>query len=190
MRHAKTIITLALVFGLLASPAAVVAQEAEGMDAAPTWLEIRTRGQGHDISGAEVELDGGFAIREGVRPDYILVAEDTRASGGWMRIENSDFYGDADGPVVMVSTTSQHIKSGAGWWAGTGIAVGELGPFDPEGPPNSTVFSYAQLDGEGENAGLTLVMVEIETPESGPVWRGMIIPSEQIPPMPDPVVVD
>jgi hypothetical protein len=84
----------------------------------------------------------------------------------------------------------QHlIEAEGGDWVGSGISVGE-NRFRDGDPPMRSSWSSAELQGTGEYEGLTLFMNVTLDPDRGEVWRGMILPTDQVPAMPDPVAAE
>ena len=190
--HRTTITLLAAVTLAAAGSGSVLAQEGPDERVLPSWFEIENLGpNGDDVVGEVADHAWGSTFRGDTRPDYWIVAVDSRASGNWTRHLHSDFHGTPDSGMVMAETSSHEIQNADGRWVGTGVSYGESGPLPEDGPPLVDEFAYAQLEGEGEGEGegdyegLTLVMVRTENS-----WRGVILPSDQIPPMPDPVLAD
>ena len=124
----------------------------------------------------------GMVVRDRVvrdhRPVQIVEATDARASGLLTSNVNLDFVQLPDG-AVMTAAGSERLTNDDGSWVGTGrfVTVG--------GEDGGLTASMDVLTGEGGYVGLTLIVGQFASEETATTW-GVIVPTDQLPPMPEP----
>jgi len=109
----------------------------------------------------------------------MLEATDPRASGLITISVNSNLV-EIGGGAVMTAAMSERLTNDGGAWSGTGrfvMASAEDGGL---------MAAMDVLTGEGSYEGLTLIMGQFAGAAAMTNW-GVIVPSDQMPPMPDPV---
>ena len=185
MKLIRTGMAAAMAVGLLAGSTAVaVAQDADEERVAPVMFKIRDVGNpngGDDVPGAWTEFDWGMTINGAVRPDRKLKAGDPRASGFLTIVANEDLYSDSKGGPIVVGATSQRLVNADGAWAGTGTELLDFTEMVDGEPPKRKFGSWTELAGEGAYEGLTLIMFQDHNS-----WHGVIMPTGQVPPVPEP----
>ena len=115
------------------------------------------------------------------RPQVLTVeATDPRASGLVTTTTNWNTVVLGDEWKVITTATSERLTNEGGTWTGTGRGVLTGGEV-------LMMTGMDVLTGEGGYEGLTLVMGHFMQMNVGDTNWGFILPSDQVPPMPDPV---
>ena len=170
------VVILTLLGGL---SVAVAAQDTEADPMAPAFFTF-------DQPVMERVMDGEYAydadelpqaIRGEVAEGYIE-ATDPRASGRVTSVANMNMLAVEGGGVANVAAMKRLVNDG-GAWSGT-----SLGLF--MSAEDGAVTSMTVLTGEGGYEGLTLIMSEYYD-DNAQTQRGVIVPSDQMPPVPDPI---
>ncbi len=117
------------------------------------------------------------AVRGEVAEGYIE-ATDPRASGRVTSVTNMNML-EVEGGGVATAATLMRLVNDGGAWSGTTLGLHMVA--EDGGASSMTV-----LTGEGGYEGLTLVMSEYYD-DNAQTRRGFIVPSDQMPPMPDPI---
>ena len=162
---------------------AVAAQDTEADPMAPAFFTF-------DQPVMERVMDREDAYEEDANADELpqevrgqvavgsIEATDPRASGRVTSVTNMNMTEVEGGGVATVATMMRLVNDG-GAWSGTALALHMAA--DDGGVTSMTV-----LTGEGGYDGLTLIMGEYYD-DNAQTRRGVIVPSDQIPPMPDPI---
>jgi hypothetical protein len=106
-----------------------------------------------------------------------MEATDSRASGVLTSVNNWNQLMVGRGGLAAGATRHRLVNEG-GAWSGTGHGFHMI-------TERGGATTMAILTGEGGYEGLTLVMIEYADDDTH-TRRGVIVPSDQMPPMPDP----
>jgi hypothetical protein len=172
MRTLRLSLAGAVILMLLGAWTSAVAAQEAADPMAPAFFTYTTEPVG------ESTMPEGMVV--GDDQDMQMVeATDPRASGLVIISANSNLIELGDG-AIMTAVMSERLTNEGGAWSGTGRFV-MAGSGD-----SGVMASMGVLTGEGDYEGLTLIMGQSEG--AGPMsnW-GVILPSDQVPPMPDPV---
>jgi hypothetical protein len=119
-------------------------------------------------------------VMRGYQDASIVEATDARVSGLLTETANWNWaVGDETG--VLSAATSQRLTNDGGAWVGEGRMV----LADAGG--SSRMAGMTVLAGEGDYAGLTLILSQAWDAAADPLYWGIIVPTDQLPPMPDPI---
>lgn len=152
---------------------------------APAAFTFTLKPKGEPTWGTERESEDGRTMEErGIRELHDMEAADPRASGVLTSVRNQNQLEIAGGGIQTQAFRMRLVNDG-GEWAGTdhGLLAFTEGVFGAAG-------GVTVLTGDGGYEGLTLVLsIPWNLPgeaESSTAW-GVIVPSDQMPPMPDPI---
>ena len=119
-------------------------------------------------------------VMRGYEDANTVEATDARVSGLLTETLNSNWaVGDETG--VLSAATSQRLTNEGGAWIGEGRMI----LADANG--SSRMAGMTVLAGEGDYAGLTLILSQAWDAAADPLNWGIIVPTDELPPMPDPV---
>ena len=167
-------LTAMVILGLLGSlSVAVVAQEAEPDPMAPAFFTYTTEPVG------ESPVEGDENVVRDHREMDAVEATDPRASGLLTTIGNWNEVAH-EGFGFMNAATSVRLANDGGAWSGTGR--GTIAYVDGR----SLMTGLSMLTGEDGYEGLTLMMNQYWDLDTTTFW-GVILPSDQVPAVPDPV---
>jgi len=163
---------------LVAACSGVVAAEDEADPTAPAYftfdepvVEPSMDDEAQDSEGFTREVRGATEVSH-------IEATDPRASGRMTTLGNMNMLEFDDGGGLATWAGQVRLVNEGGAWSGS--TEGRM--FVVEG---GGATSVATLSGEDGYEGLTLVMVEYYDDDTT-TRRGVIIPSDQMPPMPEP----
>jgi hypothetical protein len=162
------VVTLALVGGL---SVAMVAQETEPDPMAPAYFTYTTEIVEYSPRG------NPMVLRNHPQVDRVE-ATDPRASGLMTTTTNWNTVVLGDEWKVITTATGERLTNEGGTWTGTGRGV-------MSGGEAMMWAGMEVLTGEGGYEGLTLVMGQFMQMDVGDAHWGFILPSDQVPPMPD-----
>ena len=174
------VVILTLLGGL---SVAVAAQDTEADPMAPAFFTF-------DQPVMERVMVGEYAYEEDANADELpqkvrsevavgyIEATDPRASGRVTSVTNMNMLEVEGGGVATVATMMRLVNDG-GAWSGTALAL-HMAAED------AGITSMTVLTGEGGYEGLTLIMSQYYD-DNARTRRGVIVPSDQMPPMPDPI---
>jgi hypothetical protein len=119
-------------------------------------------------------------VMRGHRDASTIEATDARVSGLLTETINGNWaVGDETG--VLSAATSQRLTNDGGAWVGGGrMMLAYAGG-------SSRMAGMTVLAGEGGYAGLTLILSQAWDAAAVPLNWGIIVPTDQLPPMPDPI---
>ncbi len=174
MRTLRLSLAGTVILGLLVSLSITVVAQDEGPDPmAPAYFTYTLEPVG------ESPVEGDENVVRDHREMDAVEATDPRASGllttigNWNEVVHQD-YG------FMTEATSVRLANDGGAWSGTGR--GTIAYVDGR----SLMTGLSMLTGEDGYEGLTLMMNQYWDPDTTTFW-GVILPSDQVPPVPDPV---
>jgi hypothetical protein len=176
MRTLRVLVAGAVIPLLAISLSVAVAAQEEADPMAPASFTYTTEPveESHTPEGPE-----GMEVR-----DYRYIekqeATDPRASGLVTITANWDMVDTAGEGGFMTAALSERLTNDGGAWSGTGrfvMAMAEDGGM---------MGGMDVLTGEGGYEGLTLIMGQFGSDGAMTNW-GVIVPSDQVPPMPDPI---
>ena len=164
---------MGMVIPLLAASlsVAVVAQD-EPDPMAPAYFTATTEVVEESARGEE-------AVVRDHQQVLMVEATDPRASGRMTTSMNWNTTVVADEMRILTAATTARLVNEGGTWTGAGRTVlvgGEI----------RMMTTMGVLTGEGGYEGLILVTGEFSNMDTMTDW-GVILPSDQVPPMPDPV---
>jgi hypothetical protein len=119
-------------------------------------------------------------VMRGYEDANTVEATDARVSGLLTETLNSNWAVGAESGVLSAAT-SQRLTNDGGAWAGEGRMI----LADAGG--SSRMAGMTVLAGEGDYAGLTLILSQAWDAAADPLNWGIIVPTDQLPPMPDQV---
>ena len=176
MRAARAITGLAAILALTAAGSAVVIAEKAVDPMGPAYFTFSEPDMEPSMGDEEVvSTEFTAEFRGDVEAGY-LEAADPRASGRVSFVTNGNQL-EVEGGGVAVGAARMRLANDGDAWSGTSHGV----HFVAEGGGGTEM---AILTGEGGYEGLTLVMVQYADDDVR-TRRGVIIPSDQMPPMPD-----
>ena len=169
MRTLRLLSATVVISLLLGGSVGAVAAQVGTDPMAPAFFSFTT-----EYSGVGT-LPEGMVVRDHeVR--YTVEATDPRASGLMTANINSNLVGWSSGAVITAVTTERLVNEG-GSWSGSGR-------FVMAGAVEGGMASMYVLTGEDGYEGLTLIMGQSTGAGRMSSW-GVIVPSDQMPPMPD-----
>jgi hypothetical protein len=118
-------------------------------------------------------------VMRGYQEANIVEATDARVSGLLAETINSNWaVGDETG--VLSAATSQRLTNDGGTWVGEGrMMLADAGG-------SSRMAGMTVLAGEGGYEGLVLILSQAWDAGAEPLYWGIVVPSESMPPMPEP----
>ena len=120
-------------------------------------------------------------VMRGHPEDNSIESTDARASGLLASIVNWNI-AVGEGTGALSAAMSQRLTNDGGAWVGEGWGM----LADADG--SSRMARMTVLTGDGDYEGLTLILSHAWDPDGELGW-GIIVPSDEFPPMPDPVPV-
>jgi hypothetical protein len=175
MRTLRLSLVGAVILGLLVSLSiTVVAQDEEPGPMAPAYFTYTLEPVG------VFPVEGDENVVRDHRETDAVEATDPRASGLLTTIGNWNEVAH-EGSGFMTAATSVRLANDGGAWSGTG-----RGTITNTGGGRSLMTGLSMLTGEDGYEGLTLMMNQYWEPDTATFW-GVILPSDQVPPVPDPV---
>ena len=161
-----------------AATGAAVAPPADPMAPAAFFYTSETQGE-PNWGDEEVSADGTVVETRGLETVELIEATDPRASGLMTTSQNRTQVED-DGTVVQTMSATVRLNNEGGSWSGPGEMM--LAGADEI----IEMAGMTTLAGEGGYEGLTLFLSQGGDFLSQTAW-GMIVPSDLVAPMPDPV---
>ena len=119
------------------------------------------------------------SVVRGHQEQQMVEATDPRASGLITISANSNLVELGDG-AIMAAVMSERLTNDGGAWSGSGRF------FMANAGDGGVMASMDVLTGEGDYEGLALIMGQSAGAGPASNW-GVIVPSDQMPPVPDPV---
>ena len=175
MRAMRTGVKMAFIVALLGAWATAVVAQAVADPMAPASFTFTLEPVGDSSNQHMPEVMRGHQETETVD------ATDARVSGLLTSTLNWN-WAVSEEAGVLSAATSQRLTNDAGAWVGEGRAM----LADADG--SSRMARMTVLTGEGDYEGLTLILSHAWDPDGELGW-GIIVPSDEFPPMPDPVPV-
>jgi hypothetical protein len=153
---------------------------------APAYFTFTTGRSAEFIEGEVTHIDGNTTeIRGGYSAGKPVEATDPRASGLLTTVHDADAFRSGDSRFTTFTTSVRLVNEG-GVYSGTGTSVSaftsEMALADEF--PRSTEMTV--LTGEGGYEGLMLILGSSDDGNGEADW-GVIVPTDQMPPTPDPV---
>lgn len=173
MRTMRTSVMVVTIVALLGAWTTVVAAQEVADPMAPASFTF-TLESVEDTSNQHMP-----EVMRGYQETNTVEATDARVSGLLTSTVNWNWaVGDETG--VLSAATSQQLTNDGGAWNGEGRMM----LADADG--SSRMAGMTVLAGEGDYAGLTLILSQAWDAGADPHHWGIIVPTDQLPPMPDP----
>ena len=173
MRTSRVLSAGTVILLLATSLSGVVAAQDEADPMAPAYFTYTTE------LVEDTPRGNPMVLRDHPQVDRVE-ATDPRASGLMTSTTNWDTVVLGDEWRVITTAMSLRLTNEGGTWAGTGRDV-------MSGGEAMLMNTMAVLTGEGGYEGLTLVMGAFMQMNVADANWGFILPTDQMPPMPDPV---
>ena len=182
--------TLALAL-LAGSAAGAAAQDDEARAGVPAPIYLSFGGEPEVREGTTDDPSPGRITVTGiVQTGEEIGATDARLAGGGTTVMSGTTLGDPESAappfgddmsapppeLLTVATVARRIVNDGGAWSGSGYEV----EYQPEGDGGPVISGFEILVGEGDYAGLTLILTS-----TGEQQLGWIVPSDALQPVPD-----